>query len=316
MEPALAVGEAIEDWAVDARYFEYSRAANPVGSGHIPRLPLARFAAADHAGVRTGVVPFDLASELSIDTGPATSPALLASFVRIAAGDELVTDPIATSQLLHVLEGTGTSLIDGRPMPWGAGDFVVLPAGAPTSHRAAADALLYQVTDEPLMRYLGVAPTGPRFAPTRFAAADVRAELDRVVASPHAGDRNRLAVLLNTAPNALTQTVTHVLWAMYGLLPEGAVQRPHRHQSVALDLVADCRPGCYTLVGRSIDERGEIVDPTRVDWEPHGAFVTPPGLWHAHHNESGAPAIIVPIQDAGLHTHLRSLDIRFAPPVR
>jgi hypothetical protein len=41
--------------------------------------------------------------------------------------------------------------------------------------------------------------------------------------------------------------------------------------------------------------------------------VTPPGLWHSHHNESGRSAHLVPIQDAGLHTYLRSLDIRFAP---
>jgi hypothetical protein len=29
-------------------------------------------------------------------------------------------------------------------------------------------------------------------------------------------------------------------------------------------------------------------------------------------NESGKPAYLLPIQDAGLQTHLRSLDIRFA----
>jgi len=41
------------------------------------------------------------------------------------------------------------------------------------------------------------------------------------------------------------------------------------------------------------------------------AFVTPPGYWHAHYNESNVPTHIIPIQDAGLQTHLRSLDIRF-----
>jgi gentisate 1,2-dioxygenase len=98
---------------------------------------------------------------------------------------------------------------------------------------------------------------------------------------------------------------------MVGVLPEGAVQRPHRHQSVALDLITDCEPGCYTLVGRSVGPGGEIERPTRIDWEPGGAFITPPGLWHAHHNESGRPARLLPVQDAGLHTYLRSLDIRF-----
>jgi gentisate 1,2-dioxygenase len=99
---------------------------------------------------------------------------------------------------------------------------------------------------------------------------------------------------------------------MVGLLPVGAVQKPHRHQSVALDLILDCRPGCYTLVGPRLSAEGEIVDAQRVDWEPGGAFVTPPGWWHAHHNESGAEAHLLPVQDAGLHTHLRTLDIRFS----
>lgn len=38
----------------------------------------------------------------------------------------------------------------------------------------------------------------------------------------------------------------------------------------------------------------------------------PPGHWHAHVNTSGRQARLLPIQDAGLHTYLRSLDIRFA----
>ena len=98
---------------------------------------------------------------------------------------------------------------------------------------------------------------------------------------------------------------------MIGVLPAGRVQRPHRHQSAALDLITDCSPGCYSLLGTRLDADGTIVDPQRVEWEPAGAFVTPPGLWHSHHNESGRPAYLVPVQDAGLHTYLRSLDIRF-----
>lgn len=316
MEPTLVVGEAVEDWTGDARYFEYSRAANPIGSGRIPRIPLERFDPARHRSVRTGIVPFDLSRPLAIETGPATSPALLASFVRIAPGESLVTEPVATSELYYVVAGSGSSRVDGQDMAWGEGDFFVLPSGCQTEHRATEDATLYWITDEPLLRFLGVAPTTRRFQPTRFPAARVRTELAAIEAAPHATERNRLAVLLNTSPNDRAQTVTHVLWAMFGALPAGAVQRPHRHQSVALDLVGKCEPGCYTLVGRSIDDAGEIVDPERIDWEPDGAFVTPPGLWHAHHNESGAPAWFVPIQDAGLHTYLRTLDIRFAPPAR
>jgi gentisate 1,2-dioxygenase len=106
--------------------------------------------------------------------------------------------------------------------------------------------------------------------------------------------------------------VSHTLWAMLGVVPPGAVQPPHRHQSVALDLIIDCDPGCYTLVGSELDSEGAIRQPQRIDWQSGGAFITPPGLWHAHVNESGRTARLLPIQDAGLHTYLRSLDIRFS----
>jgi len=314
MEPTFLVGEATEDWTGDARYFEYSRAANPVGSGHIPKIPMERFPASRHQAVRTGIVPFDLSESMSITDGPATSPALLVSFIRIAPGETVETSPVATSELYKVIAGSGISMINGNELAWKAGDFFVLPAKSDAVHCATTDTTMYWVTDEPLLRYLGVAPTSQRFAATLFPAERVQAELDAIENAPHATDRNRLSVLLNTNPNALTQTVTHTLWAMYGLLPVDAVQRPHRHQSVALDLVGDCAPGCYTLVGRSIDNNGDIIDPVRVDWEPNSAFVTPPGLWHAHFNESGERAWIIPIQDAGLHTYLRTLDIRFAAP--
>ena len=37
---------------------------------------------------------------------------------------------------------------------------------------------------------------------------------------------------------------------------------------------------------------------------------------HSHHNDTDTPAWVLPMQDAGLYTHQRTLDIRFseAPP--
>lgn len=309
-ESPLAVGVAREDWAGDARFHEYTRAANPVGRT-TPLVPVATFPAALHRDAPTGVIPLDLAEPLGIERGPATSPALLASFVRIRAGEEVRTAPVATSELYVVMAGAGTTALDEGELGWGAGDVVVLPSGCPATHRATADATLYWVTDEPLLRYLGVAPVERRLRPTLFPAERCAEELARVAADPAAARRNRVSVLLANAEQPQTLTATHVLWAMVGLLPVGAVQRPHRHQSVALDLILDCAPGCYTLVGPRLSPDGEILDAQRVDWEPGGAFVTPPGWWHAHHNESGQEAHLLPVQDAGLHTHLRSLDIRF-----
>ena len=300
-----------EDWADDARYFEYSRAANPIGSGHTPKIPITQFSPKLYQDGATGIVPLDLSEALGVTTGSATSPGLLANFIRIRAGEQVSTDPNATSQLYYVLHGRGHASVDGRVVGWEKGDFLTLPAGNPATFFAHSEAALYWVHDEPLLRYLGVQASEARFRPTKFRRADAVAELEAVAASPHAADRSRVSVLLANAEEEQTLTITHVLWAMFGLLPEGAVQRPHRHQSVALDLILDCEPGCYTLLGSRLDERGDIASPIRVDWEAGGAFITPPGMWHAHYNESGAPAHLIPIQDAGLQTYLRSLDIRF-----
>ncbi|HXH58392.1 hypothetical protein [Iamia sp.] len=317
----LPVGLALEDWTGDARFHEYTRAANPVGRS-TSLVPVEQFPASLHHNVPTGIVALDLSAPLAIDGGPATSPALLASFVTVRAGDELATAPVATSEIYVVLAGEGTTTVDctsvggdthdTTSVAWATGDVIALPGLCRSTHRASADATLYWVTDEPLLRYLGVAPTEPRLRPTLFTAARCTEELARVAADPAAERRNRVSVLLNNAEQDQTLTATHVLWAMVGLLPVDAVQKPHRHQSVALDLILDCEPGCYTRVGPRLSDDGEILDARRVDWEPGGAFVTPPGWWHSHHNESGAPARLLPVQDAGLHTYLRTLDIRFS----
>jgi gentisate 1,2-dioxygenase len=300
-----------EDWTGDARYFEYSRAANPIGSGHTPRVPIRTFSPELYAAGPTRVIPLDLSSDLGITSGPATSPGLLASFVRIRAGEHVHSRANATSQLYYVLFGRGFSVVNGELVTWEKGDFLTLPARSRATFHADFDAALYWVHDEPLLRYLGAEASEPRFRPTKFPRARAVAELEAIASRPDANEKSRVSVLLANAEAGQTLTITHVLWAMFGILPAGQEQRPHRHQSVALDLILDARPGCYTLLGTRLDERGEILDPVRVDWEAGGAFVTPPGMWHAHVNESGAPAHLIPVQDAGLQTYLRSLDIRF-----
>jgi hypothetical protein len=52
------------------------------------------------------------------------------------------------------------------------------------------------------------------------------------------------------------------------------------------------------VVDQHLDKDGNIINPKRADWKAGSAFVTPPGYWHSHHNESGAPAHLIPIQDA------------------
>jgi len=64
---------------------------------------------------------------------------------------------------------------------------------------------------------------------------------------------------------------------MYGVLPAGTVQLPHRHQSVALDLIIDCQPGCYSLVGEDLTARGRSSN-RFVPWKTASGFVNAAGL--------------------------------------
>ena len=303
---------ALDHLTEAARFHDYRYASNPVADGSVGGVPGARFDAVLHEQGMTRTVPLDTSAVLGC-AGPATSPGLCANFVRLRAGDAHITNANATSQLFFVMRGSGASrLEDGVEIPWHAGDLFTLPAKSRTTHAAADDAALYWVHDEPLLRYLGAEATHRQFAPTLYRREAILETLAAVVRDPSSAAANRLSVLLGSRMFPQTMTITHVVWAMFGLLPVDAVQSPHRHQSVAVDLVVDAKPGCYTMVGRSLDRDGRVRDGERFDWKPHSVFVTPPGLWHSHHNESGHPAHILPIQDAGLHTHLRTLDIRFS----
>jgi hypothetical protein len=46
-------------------------------------------------------------------------------------------------------------------------------------------------------------------------------------------------------------------------LATGEVQRPHRHNSVALDLAIHAAPGTYTLMGTELTSDGWVKDPIR-----------------------------------------------------
>ncbi|NDG74649.1 MAG: cupin [Synechococcaceae bacterium WB8_1B_136] len=303
--------------ASKALLFDYRQAANPVRAGLTEPIPYRCWGPELHSSGPSAILPLDLSSELGV-SGPATSPGLAAHFIRIAAGEGVKAAAEASSALFYVLSGAGscqqaaeasTPAVD---LHWQAGDLFVLPSGGAPLLHAEADSVLYWVHDAPLLRYLGVAPRTPRFEATHYPAAWLRQELQDLAADPSSARSNRLSLLLANRDLPATRTVTHVLWAMFGLVPAGAIQPPHRHQSVALDLIIDCQPGCYTLAGTELNADGTIRNPQRIDWQAGGAFITPPGHWHAHVNESDHTAWLLPVQDAGLQTYLRSLDIRFA----
>jgi hypothetical protein len=135
------------------------------------------------------------------------------------------------------------------------------------THVAESDTALYWVHDAPLLTYLGVRADAPHFKPTLYKHENEDRELKKIQSDPLAGSRSRVSALLANKNFNQTETITYVLWAMYGVLPKDAVQLPHRHQSAALDLIIDCEPGCYSLLGEELDSQQNIIRPLRADWK-------------------------------------------------
>lgn len=307
----LLSNEPLSALEEDARIYEYMSAANP----NMSQVPVVVHPASLHESGPTRIIPFDLSRQMDIDY-PASSPNLLASFLKICPEESLTTDATATSQAFYVIRGAGRTVSEHGEIAWAEGDLFVLPAcDAPAVHSATADTAIYWVNDQPLLHYLGVKPCAKKFQATLFRRERLLAEVERIKHQPGAEHRNRMGILLgNKLTEDSTKTLTHTLWSLLNVLPAGDAQRPHRHNSVALDLCVSAEAGdkVYTMMGPELDEQGWVKDPVKCVWRTGAVFSTPPGWWHSHHNETDADAWVLPMQDAGLYTHQRTLDIRFS----
>lgn len=262
---------------------------------------------------------FELDQKSTLKTNyPCSSPNLLANFVKLAHGDDIVLVANCTSHLFYVIAGKGVYCSSDLCSMWNEGDLFVL-SGQDSIHltsRSSVDSILYWVNDSPLLEYLGVKFARAKFTPTFFKKQTLMENLEKVRHDVSNHDNNRLGILLSNADTEdSTKTVTHVLWSLLNVLPAQTKQPPHKHNSVALDLcVSGGSEKVYTLMGPELDEHGWVKNPLRIDWETGGAFVTPPGWYHSHHNDSDVDALVLPIQDAGLYTYQRTLDLTFSKP--
>lgn len=295
-----------KQWSERAQFFEYLSAANP----DMPKIDVVAFESAMHESGESRIIPLDLSESLKTNY-PATTPNLMASYLRICAGETLQTKAVASSEMFYVIRGAGSTETEWGTTSWSKGDLFVVPTTEKAVHTATEDTAIYWVTDSPVLNYLGAAPNKQQFEPVLFTNEEI---LNRVMAEraqPNALERNRIGMLLANPACPFTKTMTHVLWSLYNILPAGATQLPHRHNSVALDYCVSAGENTYTLIGKEIDENGHIIDPIKAMWTAGSVFVTPPGWWHSHHNESGEDAFVLPIQDAGLITNMQILDIQF-----
>lgn len=298
---------SISQWEADTIYYEFSAAVAP----KLPPIPCTTFEAKLHQQGVTKIIPLDLSLQLQ-SIAPATSPAISAYFLSICSQESLTTNSPATAQLFYVIRGKGKTESEYGTMEWSKGDLFTLPSCDQAIHSASEDTAIYWVTDEALVNYLGVLATKPRFQPCLYPGDRLIAEIKQIAQEPSASKRNRIGVILGNKSTQLTRSLTHTLWALMVYIPRGTEQKPHRHNSVALDLIIDTPESAYTLVGKSLDENGNIVNGERIYWKSGSVFVTPPGLWHSHHNDGDRDALILPVQDAAFQSYMRTLDQRWS----
>ena len=107
----------------DSRIYEYTSAANP----NMAPVPVLVHPASLHESGPTRIIPFDLSEHMNI-AYPATSPNLMAYFLRINPNETLNTKASATSQAFYVIRGSGVSTSnDHGEIVWNEGDLYVLP---------------------------------------------------------------------------------------------------------------------------------------------------------------------------------------------
>ncbi|AFY36759.1 dioxygenase [[Leptolyngbya] sp. PCC 7376] len=294
-------------WQKTALSWEYHKAANPT----LTAVPIRAFPASLHESGETRIIPLDLATELGTSY-PATTPNLLANFIRIKTGEQIEAIAAASSEVFYVMRGSGRTETEYGTLEWRKGDSFTLPMNTGVTHYADDDAALYWVHDSPMLAYLGVQPTTPRFEPAFYSGEFLTSEIERIREEGIRRNLNRNGVILGNPESEDTRTVTHTMWSLYNLVPPHSSQKPHRHNSIALDLAVSAKEDTYTLIGKSLDGEGNIINPIKMKWEPNSVFVTPPGLWHSHHNESDEDAYVFPVQDAGMQIYMRTLDIQFA----
>lgn len=173
---------------------------------------------------------------------------------------------------------------------------------------------IFFVNDSPLLNYLNVSSTKQELKLFEIYKHDEWKNKLEELSNPN---NNRKGILL---ANKITEeigikTITKTLWTLINEVPVCFNQNPHRHNSIAFDFVIDCdNDKSYTLISDELNKDDNNIDklnnPQKIKWKSGEFFITPINLWHSHHNESSDKVgLILPIQNAGLLSYLRTFDI-------
>jgi len=78
---------------------------------------------------------------------------MLLTMERLASGQGTLKHRSTANQVFVVTAGRGETEAGGARLTWQRGDTFVVPSWTTFRHKAAADAQLFCMTDEPLLRF-------------------------------------------------------------------------------------------------------------------------------------------------------------------
>jgi gentisate 1,2-dioxygenase len=293
--------------------YEYEKNVNP----HLNHIPLYE-KNIDECSYGIDIIDF---SNVFNVVHKSTTPNLLASFIKLMNNDKIElnienNEFNATSHIFYILDGNASIQIDNEAEKVVyTGDILISPCfhSLKITNLCEEKLEIYYINDSPLVNYLGSKAEKKLFKTAIYSNDFLLQNLNNLSNK----NNNRKGILLSNKDTEKLgiNTITPVLWALYNELPPKTTQKPHKHNSVALDLCVKCSDSknIYTLIGDKLDENGNIINAKKIYWKEGSMFITPPGLWHSHNNDGDTTAYILPIQDAGLLLYQRILGIVFTP---
>ncbi|WP_428486228.1 hypothetical protein [Rhodopila sp.] len=250
----------------------------------------------------TGLTACDLSQQLACPF-PATTPLVLARYARIRAGDTLTTEFAASGIICYVIRGAGHTDSGSERITWNAGDLFILPGGPSYIHTAAADAVLWIVTNEPQLAFEHLRPPADGDAPTaivHFTADEIARQIGLLYEIGRTEETAGSALIFSSAQQEASRNILPTLTVAMNSLPGGKSQRPHIHNSVAVSLIIKGTQ-CYS-----------VMDGRRKDWAQWATSITPPTAVHSHHNGGNEQAMFLIVQDGGIFYHARAMGFEFA----
>src|SRR5262249_30296229 len=302
LDPHAPVPREASPYTANARYLTSLDGFNIKHPAVPARIFRAERDQALALGAPTGLVPLDLSMVLGLGY-PATTPFILSRYARIRAGDTLATAFRASTELYHVIRGSGaTHVASGGPIAWQAADTFCLPGGGASGHVAVEDPVLWIPTNEPQLQFEGLEPPAPGKAPIQpalYPMAEIRRRLLAVYLDPRGAAMPGKSINLGNVAIESNRTTPPSFTLALNPPRRGGARRGHRHNAVAVTLVL-AGERCYSLI-----------DGERADWEPLTVMITPPTAFHSHHNEGDELALFLIVQDGGVYYHCRTMGFSY-----